>query len=89
MSLLRRDLFDAAKSQPVSTADGVFRRPATGGPDKNGGAQKTASSHGQTFFQPPPFTHLPDVAAHIIAAIGANPAVEESNIGGMLETVVL
>jgi hypothetical protein len=36
--LLNRDLFDTAKSQPVSAIDGIFRRPAASDSDKGGRA---------------------------------------------------
>ena len=79
---LCRNLFDAAESEPVGAVYGVFRGPAAGGPHKGGGTQKATTPHGQVLAQPLAFTHLPHIAAHVIAPIRARAFIKKPDLGG-------
>ncbi len=70
------NFLDTTKSKPVGSVDGVFGGPAAGHSDKSCRAQKATAPHRQALFKPLSFTHLPDIAAHVIAPIGADSFIE-------------
>jgi len=75
----------AAKPKPVRAIDGIFGGPATSHPDKSCRAQKATAPHRQAAFKPLTFAHFPNITAHVIAPIGADPAVKQAYFRCMLQ----